>query len=184
MQHVLTKCALEAVVNKGVGTVRRAAVWQQVKWLQFRGCHCFGKEIEGRKRVTAACQQKSGCVSKLLLWHVWDNNAILSHNLKHFSCDSKWASWSWMFWCSFYLVWNTRYVWSWNFTKDVFLDSFCQNSQAKNRHNSHNAPRCHLTVVSIILLARTTTNCMRLPCTQCNKQMHSKSPVVPDCLHR
>jgi len=54
VQNDLTKNALEETVNEGVGAVRRTRVQQQVELLWFRGCHCFEKEVEGRRRVTAA----------------------------------------------------------------------------------------------------------------------------------
>lgn len=83
--------------------------------------NCFSLEdatvLKRKSRVGEGLQlhvNKSQHRSVSYLFGVsWHNSAILSHNLKPFSCHCKWmltlhnSTWLWVIWCRPYPMWNT-----------------------------------------------------------------------------
>lgn len=112
MQNDSTKSALEARVNKGVQAVRRMRVQWWMESLLLRGLHCFGKEIQDRKRLQLHFNKPPPMSVIYLFSMSSDNNTFLSHNLKHFSCQCEWMStlhtspWLWVVEYSSYSMWN------------------------------------------------------------------------------
>lgn len=78
MQNDSTKSSLEGAANECVETGEQES-------LLLRGLHCFGKEIESRKRLQLHFNKTMHMSGSYLFSLSWDNNTFLSHHLTHLS---------------------------------------------------------------------------------------------------